>query len=254
MWTPATGARISMGGIRAAWAATGFENGALGYPVTNESCTADSCTQWYQRGVISWTAAGGARVSRDIDVASSAVVVVNKRRPLNPLRYVPSPLVAVEGALLRQSDAAQQFTRLLGDARAAGIAMVPLSGYRSYDTQASLYTSYVNQYGQATADLISARPGFSEHQTGLAIDIGNQNGACGLQECFAGTPAGVWAAQNAWRYGFIIRYPQGMTSVTGYSYEPWHLRYVGGTIASEMRVHGIPTLEHYMNLPAAPSY
>jgi D-alanyl-D-alanine carboxypeptidase len=112
----------------------------------------------------------------------------------------------------------------------------------------------VNQYGRATADLISARPGFSEHQTGLAIDIGNPNGVCGLQECFAGTPAGVWAAQNAWRYGFIIRYPRGMTPVTGYAYEPWHLRFVGTTISSEMRAHAVPTLEHYMSLPAAPSY
>lgn len=253
IWSPATGARISIGGIRAAWAATGYENGALGYPVSNESCSGGTCSQAYQRGRISWTAAGGARVFRDIDVAASVVVVVNKRRQLNPARHVPGPLVDVGGPLLR-SDAAQQFFRLLADARAGGIAMVPVSGYRSYDTQASLYASYVSQYGQAAADLISARPGFSEHQTGLAIDIGNANGACGLQECFAGTPAGAWAAQNAWRYGFIVRYPQGQTPVTGYAYEPWHLRYVGPTIASEMRTHGLRTLEQYMSLPAAPSY
>lgn len=253
IWSSRTGAWISMGGIRGAWARTGYENGALGYPTSNESCSAGTCIQRYQRGSISWTSAGGARVARDIDVASSSVVVVNKRRPLNPARYVPGPLVSVEGPLLR-SDAAQQFSRLLAGARAAGVGMVSVSGYRSYDTQASLYASYVNQYGQATADTISARPGYSEHQTGLAVDIGNPNGACGLQECFAGTPAGTWAAQNAWRYGFIIRYPQGQTSVTGYSYEPWHLRYVGATIASEMRTHGIRTLEHYMSLPAAPSY
>ena len=253
IWSPPTGARISIGAIRAAWASTNFENGALGYPVTNEECAGGACNQSYQRGVISWSPGGGARIARDIDVASSSVVVVNKQRPLNPARYTPGPLVGVEGPLLR-SDAAQQFTRLLADARAGGVAMVPVSGYRSYDTQASLYASYVNQYGRATADLISARPGHSEHQTGLAIDIGNGDGACGLQECFAGTPAGAWAAQNAWRYGFIIRYPQGQTPVTGYAYEPWHLRYVGTTISSEMRAHGLPTLEHYMSIPAAPSY
>lgn len=221
--------------------------------MSNESCSAATCTQTYQRGRISWRAAGGARVSRDIDVAASPVVVVNKRRPLTPVRYTPGPLVGVEGPLMR-NDAAQQLTRLLSGARAAGVAMVPVSGYRSYDTQASLYASYVQQYGQATADLISARPGHSEHQTGLTIDIGNANGACGLQECFGGTPSGVWAAQNAWRYGFIVRYPQGQTSITGYAYEPWHLRYVGLTIASEMRSHNLSTLEHYMGLPAAPSY
>ncbi|OUM39799.1 D-alanyl-D-alanine carboxypeptidase family protein [Arthrobacter sedimenti] len=253
IWSPATGARISVGAIRAAWASTHFENGALGYPVTDESCTASGCDQRFQRGVISWSPGGGARIARDIDVAASLFVVVNKRRQLNPARYVPESLVGVEGHLLRR-DAAEKFARLLADARASGIGMVPVSGYRSYDTQTSLYASYVNQYGRDTADLISARPGFSEHQTGLAIDIGNPNGACGLQECFAGTPAGDWAARNAWRYGFIIRYPQGFTSVTGYSYEPWHLRYVGITISSEMRLHGLPTLEHYMSLPAAPSY
>ncbi|WP_434993750.1 D-alanyl-D-alanine carboxypeptidase family protein [Arthrobacter sp. Ld5] len=253
IWSPTTGARISVGAIRARWASTNFENGALGYPVSNEECSAGTCKQRYQRGLITWTARAGTVLSRDIDVASSSVVVVNKRRPLSPARYAPGPLVGVGGPSLR-SDAAQQFTRLLADARASGVAMVPVSGYRSFDTQASLYTSYVNQYGRVTADLISARPGYSEHQTGLAIDIGNSNGACGLQECFAGTPAGAWAAQNAWRYGFIIRYPRGQTSVTGYAYEPWHLRYVGTTISSEMRAHRLPTLEHYMSLPAAPSY
>ncbi|MFJ6002711.1 D-alanyl-D-alanine carboxypeptidase family protein [Arthrobacter sp. NPDC092385] len=253
VWAPSTGAWLSVGAIRTRWASTGFENGALGYPITDERCTGSTCDQRYQRGVIAWTAAGGTVLGRDIDVAASSVVVVNKRRPLNPARYIPGPLVGVEGPLLR-SDAAQQFSRLLADARAGGIAMVPISGYRSYDTQASLYASYVNRYGQATADLISARPGYSEHQTGLAVDIGISDGTCSLQECFAGTPAGAWAAGNAWRYGFVIRYPQGQTPVTGYAYEPWHLRYVGATIASEMRVHGVPTLEHYMNLPAAPSY
>ncbi|WP_104165830.1 D-alanyl-D-alanine carboxypeptidase family protein [Arthrobacter sp. SX1312] len=253
IWSPTTGARISVGAIRARWASTNFENGALGYPISDESCSAGACKQRYQRGVITWTARGGTVLSRDIDVAASSVVVVNKRRMLNPAGYTPGPLVNVGGSLLR-SDAAQQFTRLLADARAAGVAMVPVSGYRSFATQASLYASYVNRYGQARADLISARPGYSEHQTGLAIDIGNRNGSCGLQECFAGTPAGAWAAQNAWRYGFIIRYPQGRTSTTGYAYEPWHLRYVGTTISSEMRAHRLPTLEHYLSIPAAPSY
>jgi D-alanyl-D-alanine carboxypeptidase len=189
----------------------------------------------------------------DIDVASSTSVVVNKRRPLSPAGYVPGPLVSVEGQLLR-SDAAAQAQRLLQDARSAGVPISAVSAYRSYSTQSTLYNNYVAQYGQATADTISARPGHSEHQTGLAIDIGNPNGACALQECFAGTPAGAWAAGNAWRYGFILRYPQGMTHITGYSFEPWHFRYVGTLISSEMRSHGIRTLEQYMRLPAAPNY
>jgi D-alanyl-D-alanine carboxypeptidase len=252
-WSPATGGQPTWGAIRAAWARLGYENGALGYPTAAEACASGSCTQTYQRGVIGWSAGAGISMRLDIDIASSTSVVVNKRRPLAPAGYVPGPLVSVEGQLMR-SDAAASAQRLIQDARAAGVPVTAVSAYRSYQTQATLYNNYVAQYGQATADTISARPGYSEHQTGLAVDLGNPNGACALQECFAGTPAGAWAANNAWRYGFIIRYPQGLSSVTGYAYEPWHLRYVGTLIASEMRVHGIPTLEQYMALPAAPTY
>ncbi|MHA7262598.1 D-alanyl-D-alanine carboxypeptidase family protein [Arthrobacter sp. TMN-37] len=252
-WTAATGGQPTWGAIRAAWARLGYENGALGYPTTAESCANSTCTQSYQRGWISRTPGGGIRMRLDIDLASSASVLVNKRRPLNPAGYVPGPLISVEGQLLR-NDAAAQAQRLIQGARAAGVPMTAVSAYRSHQIQATLYNNYVAQYGQATADAISARPGHSEHQTGLAIDLGNPNGACALQECFAGTPAGAWAANNAWRYGFIVRYPQGMTHITGYAYEPWHLRYVGTLIASEMRTHGIRTLEQYMGSPAAPNY
>ena len=252
-WTRATGAQPTWGAIRTAWARTGYEKGALGYPKAAEGCAGGTCTQYFQRGWISWNSAAGIRMRLDIDVASSTSVVVNKRRPLSPAGYVTAPLVSVEGQLLR-NDAAAQAQRLISDARAAGVPMTAVSAYRSYQTQATLYNNYVAQYGQATADTISARPGHSEHQTGLAVDIGNPNGACALQACFAGTPAGTWAANNAWRYGFIVRYPQGMTNITGYAYEPWHLRYVGTLISAEMRAHGIPTLEQYMGLPAAPNY
>ena len=115
--------------------------------------------------------------------------------------------------------------------------IIPVSGYRSYSQQASLYDSYVRQYGQATADTLAARPGFSEHQTGLAMDIGNASGVCALQACFATTPAGKWAAANAATYGFIIRYPAGAEAVTGYTYEPWHLRYVGRDLARAGQHH-----------------
>lgn len=96
-----------------------------------------------------------------------------------------------------------------------------VSGYRSYAQQQQVYSYYVSIYGQAQADLISARPGHSEHQTGLAVDVGNANGSCGLSTCFGGdTPAGIWVAANAHKYGFIVRYPpNGYTNVTGYSYE-----------------------------------
>jgi D-alanyl-D-alanine carboxypeptidase len=180
-------------------------------------------------------------------------VVVNKHRQLNPAAYVPGQLVRVQGERLRAqaADAYKQFAKA---AKAAGVNILPISGYRSFSEQASLYDSYVRQYGQATADTLAARPGYSEHQTGLAMDIGNASGICALQACFANTPAGQWAAEHGWEYGFIIRYPAGAGATTGYTYEPWHLRYVGQAIAEDMQSTGITTLEKYFGLEAAPDY
>ena len=177
-------------------------------------------------GMIAPSAMAAAPEAYDIDSAASLQVVVNKHRPLNPPTYVPAQLVRVQGERLR-AEAADAYKQLAKAAKAAGVNIMPISGYRSYSQQASLYDSYVRQYGQATADTIAARPGYSEHQTGLAMDIGNASGICALQACFATTPAGKWAADHGWEYGFIIRYPAGAEATTGYTYEPWHLRYVG---------------------------
>jgi zinc D-Ala-D-Ala carboxypeptidase len=187
----------------------------------------------------------------DLDTASSLQVVVNKHRQLSPTGYVPAPLVAVQGERLRlqAADAYKQFAKA---AKAAGVNVLPISGYRSFSQQTSLYDSYVRQYGQATADTLAARPGYSEHQTGLAMDIGNASGTCALQACFANTPAGKWAAQHGWEYGFIIRYPAGAGATTGYTYEPWHLRYVGQDLARN--ITGTTTLEGYFGLEPAPDY
>jgi len=176
-------------------------------------------------------------------------VLVNKSRPLNPLQFVPSDLVSWNGTshLLRKSVSAAANQMFTG-ARAAGHSLEVISGYRSYATQRDLYNYYVQTYGQAYADQISARPGHSEHQTGLAMDVGNVGGGCGLTACFGDTPGGRWVAANAHRYGFIVRYPQGYTHITGYTYEPWHLRYVGVALATDMKVRGIPTMEQFFSL------
>ncbi|MDF9278965.1 D-alanyl-D-alanine carboxypeptidase family protein [Arthrobacter sp. EH-1B-1] len=175
-------------------------------------------------------------------------VLVTKSRPLNPLRYIAPDLVFFPGTnyVLRREVSAN-LQNLFAGARSAGAPLAVVSAYRSYDQQAALYNSYVAQYGQAVADTISARPGHSEHQTGLAVDVGNLSGSCGLNACFATTAGGRWVAANAHRYGFIIRYPDGYQSTTGYTFEPWHLRYVGRSVATEMRTRGIPTMEHYYN-------
>lgn len=127
----------------------------------------------------------------------------------------------------------------------AGLSLASNSAYRSYSTQASIYDGN---------DTLTARPGHSEHQTGLAIDIGPESGRCSLSTCFADTPEGQWLAANAWRWGFVLRYPNGKTDVTGYQFEPWHYRYVGNAAAAELRDSGVSTLEEFFELPAAPNY
>lgn len=198
--------------------------------------------------------------SASCNVASPATVswVINKQRPLSPKSYVPSslrlPNVRVRttsGSKLR-CDAASAAEKLFADAKAAGFSPMVSSGYRSYQTQSSLYNNYVAQDGQAAADTYSARPGHSEHQTGLSFDICN-SGSCSLVQSFGNTGLGKWVAANAHKYGFVVRYPQGKTSITGYTYEPWHLRYVGTTVAGQIKSSG-QTLEEHFGLPAAPDY
>ena len=204
-------------------------------------------------GMIAPSVTAVAAAGYDFNSAASLQVVVNKHRQLSPAAYVPGQLVRVQGERLRAqaADAYKQFAKA---AKVAGVNVMPISGYRSFSEQASLYDSYVRQYGQATADTLAARPGYSEHQTGLAMDIGNASGVCALQACFANTPAGQWAAKHGWEYGFIIRYPAGAQATTGYTYEPWHLRYVGRAIAEDMKSTGITTLEKYFGLEPAPDY
>ncbi len=184
--------------------------------------------------------------------------VVNKTRPLNPKTYTPSNLV-FPGVKLRvpgnetmkvRGDVATAIEKLFTAAQGAGLDPMFSSGYRSYSYQSSLYGSYVSKSGQEAADTYSARAGYSEHQTGLAFDVCNA-ADCDLEDSFAGTALGQWIAAHAHEYGFTVRYKQGKENITGYSYEPWHLRYVGTDLASKLREK---TMEEYFGLPAAPNY
>ncbi|NUP75137.1 MAG: M15 family metallopeptidase [Sinomonas sp.] len=191
---------------------------------------------------------------------TSQWVVVNKRRPLNPLTFAPElalpdvPLATSgEGAMLNPTTA-RAAEALFAAAAAAGVGMTLASGYRSYATQVATYSVQVDAQGRELAEVASARPGYSEHQTGWAFDIGSADGECAFQPCFAQTPAAQWAAAHGHEYGFIVRYPWMGQDVTGYFYEPWHLRFIGVEAASEMKRRGVETLEAYFGLPAAPSY
>lgn len=187
--------------------------------------------------------------------------MVNKHRPLNPPQFAPADLVqprvrlSVSGeAALVNSTTAAAMEKLFTAAAAEGVIMALASGYRSFSTQTATYNSYVGSMGQSGADHASARPGHSEHQTGWSFDISDGGGACSFQPCFAGQPAAVWAAANAHKYGFVVRYPLMFHEITGYYYEPWHLRYIGTEAATDMVQRGISTLEEYFGLEAAPDY
>lgn len=184
-----------------------------------------------------------------IDDATSIWVVVNKQRPL-PAGYTPNDLTYVSGEQVR-SVAAGPLNNLIAAARKDGINLSILSAFRSYDYQKNLYNSYVSKDGVSEADRYSARPGHSEHQTGLAVDLGN--GQCDLQTCFGETPAGKWLQKHSYEYGFIIRYGKGQENLTSYQYEPWHLRYVGADLAYQLQTNS-QTLEQFFGLEPATSY
>lgn len=195
------------------------------------------------------------------DEASSLWAVVNKGREL-PSSYVPANLVAPNVPLRYssastemhvRSDTAAALEKMFADAKQQGINLMLVSGYRSYGLQADVYASYAKSSGVTTADTFSARPGHSEHQTGLAADLGAASGTCQLDQCFGDTPEGKWLAANAYRFGFIIRYPKGDQSLTGYEYEPWHVRYVGEGLAAQIHTTG-QTLEQFFGLPTYSNY
>jgi len=184
---------------------------------------------------------------------SKTDVFVNKSYPLSPKKYAPKT-VAVKGTNVRlQPSAASAYSKMVKAAAKDGVKIRAVSGYRSYARQAELYNYYSRIYGQSYASRISAVPGTSEHQTGLAIDVGNNNSQCGLQACFANTPVGKWVAKNGHKYGFILRYPKGQESVTGYSYEPWHFRYLGTSLAKSYKNSGAKTLEAYYGVAKSKS-
>jgi D-alanyl-D-alanine carboxypeptidase len=199
------------------------------------------------------------KTALSLDDPNSYWVIVNKLRPLNPQDFAAADLVdvpvAYKYAPKLRAEASAAVVQMFADFTAqTGLQMQSQSAYRSYSAQVSTYNNWVSQLGQEGADLTSARPGHSEHQTGLAIDISALPAACTLDQCFADTPQGQWLAANAWVYGFVLRYPNGYTAITGYEFEPWHYRYVGVALATDYHDTGATTLEEYFGLPAAPTY
>ncbi|WP_431800294.1 M15 family metallopeptidase [Halobacillus andaensis] len=179
-------------------------------------------------------------------------VVVNKSRKL-PEGYEPEELVKPDVRFpfeedlpkkYMQTEAAEALENLFSAAEEDGLKLYATSGYRSYDTQKQIYENNVAERGQEEADKFSARPGTSEHQTGLAMDVTTAEMEFKLEQSFIDTEAGKWLADHAHEHGFVIRYLEGTTDITGYEYEPWHLRYVGEELSTDIHETG-GTLEEF---------
>lgn len=180
------------------------------------------------------------------------LVLVNKQYQL-PADYWPTDLTAIEssgvrvvfGGLQVRQVLIQDLADMVAAAGAEGLDLAVLSAYRSYETQVSTYNYWVSVAGQAEADRISARPGHSQHQLGTAIDFTSSEIGDQLGTQFADSWAGQWMQDNSWKYGFALSYPNGWESTTGYSYEPWHFRYIGKANAAAMIGSG-QILEYYL--------
>lgn len=189
----------------------------------------------------------------------SIAVMVNKEYGL-PENYKPTDLVypevrftfkeKIEKRMMRK-EAAEALEKLFAGAEEDGIYLAGVSAYRSKETQTRLFNRYVEKDGEELARTYSAVPGYSEHQTGLAIDVSGSDGKCAAESCFSGTKEAEWLAQHATEYGYIIRFPEGKQDITGYKYEPWHIRYVGKDIATYIADKGITLEEYYDVVPVS---
>ncbi|AIY07036.1 peptidase M15 [Planococcus sp. PAMC 21323] len=167
---------------------------------------------------------------------AAGILIVNKQYGL-PSNYNPGVNKLAQKAI----DA------MVLEAKKQEVGLTAFSTFRSYNRQKELYNNYVRKNGVAEANRFSAKPGYSEHQTGLAFDLGGSNQSQWLKESFAATKEGKWLAANAHQYGFILRYPKGKEKITGYMYEPWHYRYIGSELAPKVKNSG-KTLEEYVNV------
>lgn len=178
--------------------------------------------------------------------------LVNKQNSLDET-YAPTDLVKLDVPTVLENPeinqlrkiAADALKAMFDDAKESDIYLYARSGYRSYQTQKQLFNNYVSNHGEEEAVRFSARPGQSEHQTGLAMDVTSESVNFQLEEGFGETIEGKWLREHGHEYGFIIRYPQGKENITGYIYEPWHIRYLGVELATEVYKSGL-TYEEYL--------
>lgn len=176
----------------------------------------------------------------------SISALVNKQNSLDE-NYVPDDLVTIEVPFVLENPEVNQLRRVAADAlkdmfeaaEDSDVYLYARSGYRSYQTQVQLFGSYSEKHGEEKANRYSARPGQSEHQTGLVMDITSESVNFLLEEKFGETKEGTWVEENAHEFGYVIRYPKGKEEITKYTYEPWHLRFLGVELATKIYESGL---------------
>ncbi|MEF2248447.1 M15 family metallopeptidase [Paenibacillus sp. IITD108] len=185
----------------------------------------------------------------------TALINPNNRLPDD---YVPSDLVYPDVRFVfkekidkrkMRKEAAEALEKMFAAADEDGAYLAGVSAYRSHEYQIQLFNRYVKEDGLEKARTYSAYPGTSEHESGLAIDVTRSDGKCAASDCFGEMKEAAWLADHAHKYGFIIRYPEGKDKITGYKYEPWHLRYVGTELAEALAASGETLEEYYDAVP-----
>ncbi|MEJ8553802.1 M15 family metallopeptidase [Tepidibacter sp. Z1-5] len=193
--------------------------------------------------------------NQEVNYIQDSIVLANKTHTLSS-DYIPKDLVVPNVSFSFKEDnpkkqmrreAAVDLENLFNGANDGGIKLYAVSGYRSYQRQKTIFDNKVRQVGKEKANKVVAYPGQSEHQTGLAMDVSSISVKCRLVESFGDTKEGIWLKENCYKYGFIIRYQKGKEDITGYSYEPWHIRYVGKEAANYINNKDITLEEYIMN-------
>ena len=216
-----------------------------------------STTEPSESGVTASGSIAEAPAPIDLDT-NSITLLVNRDYTLSE-DYVPDDLVVpdvrftfsyYDDKKLMRKEAADALEDLFEAADEAGIRLYGVSAYRSYSRQYTIYATNLITRGVNHTNRYSAAPGASEHQTGLAIDVTSDSAGQTLEEIFGRTEEGIWLSENSYRFGFIIRYPEGMEDLTGYYYEPWHIRYVGTELAEYLYEHDLTLDEYYGYTPS----
>ncbi len=184
--------------------------------------------------------------TKETNIDDNNLMLVNKYNYL-PEDYNPTDIVDIKnwycyGENKIKNEVYQKFIEMFDAAKEDGKKIIISSGYRTYDEQKDTYDSYVSRYGVKKADALAARPGYSEHETGLTLDITTGNAT---KDTFESTEEFTWLKNNSYKYGFILRYPKDKEDITGYAYEPWHYRYVGVEVATKIHELDITYDEYY---------